>query len=104
MKRKSNKLAKLERGRFSVFYDNLGMCAKCGSMVNLTKHEIFEGKNRQNSMIYGFVLPLCLTCHRIIQNDQAFLIKWKRKSQEYFEKNIGTREDFLKVFRRNYLD
>lgn len=103
MKRKSDKLAKLERGRFSVFYEKLGMCACCGSMVNLTKHELLPGRNRQNSMKYGFVIPLCLRCHQMLQNDLDFEKKWKKKAQNYFENNYGTREQFIKIFGRNYL-
>lgn len=102
MRTKSNKLSKLEKERFSVFYE-LNACCYCGSIYQLTKHEIFEGRNRQNSMKYGFVLPLCLKCHRKLQEDTDFIDKWKKKAQEYFENNIGTREDFLKIFRRNYL-
>lgn len=102
MRTKSNKLCKLEKERFSVFYE-LNACCYCGSIYQLTKHEIFEGRNRQNSMKYGFVLPLCLKCHRKLQEDADFIDKWKKKAQEYFENNIGTREDFLKIFRRNYL-
>lgn len=102
MRTKSKKLSKLEKERFSVFYE-LNSCCYCGSTYQLTKHEIFEGRNRQNSMKHGFVLPLCLKCHRELQEDADFIDKWKKKAQEYFENNIGTREDFLKIFRRNYL-
>lgn len=102
MRTKSNKLSKLEKERFSVFYE-LNACCYCGSIYQLTKHEIFEGRNRQNSMKHGFILPLCLKCHRELQEDTDFNDKWKKKAQEYFENNIGTREDFLKIFRRNYL-
>ncbi len=104
MKYKSDKLSKLEKNRYSVFYESLSMCCACGSMSNLTKHEVFEGKNRQNSMKYGFVLPLCLRCHGLLQENTDFNNKWKVKSQKYFEEHYGTREDFLKVFRRNYLN
>lgn len=103
MKKKSKKLAKLEKDRYSVFFGSLSMCCKCGSMSNMTKHEVFEGRNRRNSMKYGFVIPLCVRCHQLLQNDNDFNLKWKKQSQKYFEKNIGTREDFLKIFRRNYL-
>lgn len=103
MRKKSKKLAKLERQRFSVFYDSLSMCCKCGSMVNMTKHEIFEGRNRKNSMKYGLVIPLCLRCHQLLQENSEFNVNWKKKGQEYFEKNIGTHEDFMKIFGRNYL-
>lgn len=102
MRIKSKKLSKLEKERYSVFYE-LNSCCYCGSDYQVTKHEIFEGRNRQNSMKYGFVLPLCLKCHRKLQEDADFIDKWKKKAQEYFENNIGTREDFLKIFRRNYL-
>lgn len=102
MKKKSNKLIKLEKNRYSVFYENLGVCCYCGSNRGLTKHEIFEGRNRQNSMVYGFVLPLCFTCHQRLQEDKIFNKKWKIKSQEYFEKNYGTHDDFMSIFRMNY--
>lgn len=103
MKKKSSKLAKLERNRFSVFYDDLGVCMNCGSTYEMTKHEIFEGRNRINSMKYGFVLPLCLRCHGNLQEDEKFNPKWQKDSQRYFEKHIGTRDDWMKIFRRNYL-
>lgn len=99
MKRKSYKLAKLERNRFSVFYDDLGVCMNCGSTREMTKHEIFEGRNRINSMKYGFVLPLCLKCHRELQENTEFNNKWRNKAIDYFEDNIGTADDFRKIFR-----
>ena len=102
MKKKSSKLAKLERERFSVFY-SLDTCMYCGSQYQMTKHEIFEGRNRKNSMEDGFVLPLCFNCHRQLQENTSFNERWKRKAQIYYEENIGTREDFIKRYRRNYL-
>lgn len=102
MRYKSKKLAKLEKNRFSVFYDDLNTCCECGSTYQITKHEIYEGRNRVNSMIYGFVLPLCLDCHRSLQEDKDFNDKWKTKAQDYFEEYIGTHDDFLSIFRMNY--
>lgn len=103
MKNKSTKLVRLERSRYSIFYEDLNVCMNCGSTYQMTKHEIFEGKNRTNSMKYGFVLPLCLRCHRELQDNKEFNDKWKIKSQKYFEDYIGTREDWLSIFRRNYM-
>lgn len=102
MKKKSKELARLEKNRKSVFYEDLSKCMYCGSSYEMTKHEIYEGRNRKNSMIYGFVLPLCLNCHRNLQNNHEFYTKWKIKAQEYFENNIGTHDDFIRIFRRNY--
>lgn len=103
MRTKSKKLSKLEKERFSVFYDDLSLCMNCGSTYIMTKHEVFEGRNRINSMKYGFVLPLCMRCHQELQEDISFNDKWKKKGQMYFEEHIGTRDDFLSIFRRNYL-
>lgn len=103
MKNKSYKLTRLEKNRYSVFYE-LDSCMYCGSIHNLTKHEIFSGKNRKNSMIYGFVLPLCLKCHRALQDNKDFNSHWRQKSQEYFEQYIGTHEDFMSIFRMNYTE
>lgn len=103
MKKKTSKLRKLEKNRYSVFFDSLSMCCNCGSMTNITKHELLPGRNRKNSMKYGFVLPLCVDCHRRLQDDSTFDKKWKQKAQTYFEENYGTREEFIEIFRRNYL-
>lgn len=103
MKNKSNKLAKLERNRKSVFTNNMDKCYLC-SNKRTDIHEIFRGRNRKNSMIYGFVLPLCRECHSTKAETINFEEFWHRKAQIYFEEHLGTREDFIKVFRRNYLE
>ena len=103
MRKKSKKLIKAERERFSVFYEDLKTCCYCGSTYQMTVHEILEGRNRLNSMKYGYVLPLCLRCHRNLQENKDFNDKWKKLSQKHFEEKVGTREDFIKIFRRNYL-
>lgn len=100
--KKSNKLAKLERNRKSVFTDNLDICYLCGRKKN-DLHEVYAGRNRINSIKYGFVLPLCRECHSLNQNNPFFNDYWHRQGQLYWEKNIGSREEFIKVFRRNYL-
>ena len=104
MKNKSNKLAKLEKDRFSVFSNAKDRCYLCGSSYNLTWHEIFRGANRRNSMKFGFCLRLCLNCHEEKQEDIIFNDFWHRQAQLYFEEHIGSREEFLKIFRRNYLE
>lgn len=103
IKSRTNKLAKLERNRYSVFTDDLSTCYLCGQDKQ-ELHEIFAGANRLNSMKYGFVLPLCHNCHSEIQNNVDFNNFWHKEAQLYFEENIGTREEFLKVFRKSWLD
>lgn len=104
MKNKSNKLAKLERNRFSVFTNNKDECFICKSTYQLTWHEIFAGRNRRNSMEDGFCLRLCLRCHEEKQEDIYFNDFWYKKAQMYYEEFIGSRDEFLARYRRNYLD
>lgn len=104
MQNKSNKLASLERNRYSVFSNDTERCYLCGSTYKLTWHEIYSGKNRQNSMKNGLCLRLCLNCHSKEQEDSQFNDYWHKQGQLYWEENIGSREEFIKVFRRNYLE
>ena len=103
MKNKSNKLAKLERKRYSVFTSD-DKCFVCKSTDLLTWNEIYRGRNRSNSMKYGFCLRMCLFCHELKQEDADFNAYWHQKAQMYWEIHIGSREQFIAVFRKNYLD
>jgi len=104
MKNKSKKLSKLERDRFSVFTDDKNKCMFCPATTNLTWHEIYAGRNRRNSMVYGFCLRMCLNCHEEKQEDVEFNEFWHGQAQLYWEENIGSRDEFLSIFRRNYLE
>lgn len=103
MHNKSKKLTKLERNRRSVFTDDLEHCYLCGRKKD-DLHEVYSGRNRINSIKYNFVLPLCRECHSLNQNNPFFNDYWHRQGQLYWEEFIGTREEFIKVFRRNYLN
>ncbi len=102
IKKKSAKLSKLERNRFSLFSNDTEHCIICGSTYQLTWHEIFEGRNRSNSMRYGLCLRICLSCHRLKQNDAVFNELWHKKGQAMFTKTYPDL-DFNKIFMKNYL-
>lgn len=102
MHNKSKKLTKLEKNRKSVFTDDLNYCYLCGKKKN-DFHEVYGGRNRINSIKYNFILPLCRECHSSNQNNPIFNDYWHRQGQLYWEENIGSRKEFIKVFRRNYL-
>lgn len=103
MHNKSKKLTKLERNRASVFTSDLEHCYLCGKNKN-DLHEIFGGRNRINSIKYNFVLPLCRECHSLNQNNLFFNDYWHKQGQIYWEEYIGSRKEFIEVFRRNYLE
>ena len=101
MKQRSNKLAKLEKNRFSLFTDNMNKCYFCPNKKDHI-HEIFCGRNRQNSMKYGLCLPICESCHSKYQNNFLFNKEWHKKGQAMFSKAYPDLK-FEDIFKKNYL-
>lgn len=100
MKQKSYSLQKLEKNRKSILTDNLEHCILCGKpAVNL--HEICFGRNRQNSMKYGLVIPLCYQCHIEMHRNALWQEIWHVKGQEAFEKCYPDL-NFLEIFKKSY--
>ena len=107
IKKKSTKLAKLEKNRFSIITKDLDHCYLCtkNGIKNIPKddlHELIEGKNRQVSMKYGLVIPICRKCHEIVTNDKTLQDKLHKVAQKEFKKYYKT-ENFVQIFGRNYL-
>lgn len=100
MKKKSSKLATLERNRWSVFTDNLNWCYFCGKPI-VEKHEILYGTNRVNSMKWGYVLPLCRFHHEMFHNNHKLTLEWQIKCQDHFCKEHSLKE-WLEIFHTNY--
>ena len=100
IKKKSSKLAKLENNRFSILTDDLTKCYLCKNKKQ-DLHEIFGGKNRQASMRYGLVIPVCRQCHTGIDKDIQLMLDLHQLGQRAFESKY--KEDFIKVFGQNYL-
>lgn len=102
IKKKSNKLAKKEKGRFSILTNNLEQCYLCHKKKQ-DIHEIYKGCNRQTSMKYGFCIPICRNCHSRTEIDSQLDIQLKKKCQKEYEKE-HTREQFIQIIGQNYLD
>ena len=94
--------------RFSILTDDLTTCIECGRKGQINLHEIFYGRNRQNSIKYGLVIPLCQAEHhnqfqsKGIHFDVELCEKWHRLGQEAFERKYPDL-DFVSIFRKNYL-
>jgi len=99
IKQKSNKLAKLERNRFSIITYNLDICYICQKHRKDHLDEVFGGRNRQTSMKYGLVIPICFKCHRKL-TDNPLLKKdiQEEAKQKFIEKY--SEEKFIKEFGR----
>ena len=98
IKKKSSKLAKLERTRDK---DRV-KCWKCDYCheysARLDPHEVYGGSNRKRSIEHNFVKNLCRKCHE----NEKILKKLKIEEQKEFEKT-HTREEFIQIFGKSYL-
>ena len=102
MKTKTSKLRKLEESRYSIVYDNLDIRCMCELKPRTDLNEVFCGRNRQNSMKYGCVMPLCRDCHTRYTNDRNIQLHYMKLFQEKFEES-HSRQEFIDIFKRNYL-
>ena len=92
----------------SVLVDDMEHCFKTGSPYYHI-HHIFPGSRRKRSEKYGFVIPVAPWLHEFTKDsihanpNKGLDLELKQMSQKYFEVHYGSREDFIKVFGRNYL-
>lgn len=82
-------------------------CYVCGRVDQLHDHHIFYGTaNRKVSEKYGLKVWLCYEHHTgnegvHFNHDLDGLIK--RHAQRYYERNIGSRDDFRREFGKSWL-
>ncbi len=91
--------------------DTNTVCWNCKCTPNirwLEEHHVFGGPNRKWSEQYGLKVYLCYMCHR--DNKKGFhgcnkdlQQRLFEAAQQAFEREHGTREEFMQIFGRNYL-
>lgn len=101
IKKKSTKLSKLERNRYSVMTNDLEHCYICNQQ-RCDLHEVFAGSNRKTSMKYGLVIPVCRECHENISNDIKLTKKLHEIGKKVF-KQVYRAENFIEVFGKSYI-
>lgn len=84
------------------------LCGRNGNMDPLECHHVFGASNRKNSEHYGLKIWLCGDrCHRngplSVHQNREVADRVKAIAQSRWEFNFGTREDFIRLFGRNYL-
>lgn len=102
MKKKSYKLAKKEKERFSIIYTDLTKCCHCGSKLAVAKNEVYEGSCRQRSIEMGMVAPFCRQCHDRFHNDIMFNLYYKVLFEKEFLK-AHAQDEFIKIFGQDYI-
>lgn len=83
-------------------------CFFTGETYDLHKHHIFFGNpGRKLSEKYGLTVYLVPYWHttgpQAVHNCRKTDLILKQAAQKAFERVHGTREDFMKIFGRNYL-
>jgi hypothetical protein len=82
-------------------------CYATGATMRLHKHHIFGGPNRKHSEQYGLYVWLIPEYHNMssrgVHFDKMIDLELKQFGQREFEKRYS-REEFIKIFGRNYLD
>lgn len=98
IKKKSKRLAKLERQRDKNLVKE-GICEFCGNYSrHLDPHEVYGGRNRKRSMEHKFVKLLCRKCH-----DDEDIIKHLRIDAQKEYMKTHTEEEFIKLIGKSYL-
>lgn len=100
IKNKTDKLKKLEKNRFSILTDNLFVCYICGRPKD-DLNEVYGGSNRQKSMQWGCIIPLCRRCHTIWHTDKELRQKYYDVCRNKFVELYGF-DKFMEEFKKSY--
>ena len=83
-------------------------CYLCGLPGPTEEHHIFGGPNRRLSEEYGLKVDLCRECHQTgaaaVHRNKETMQMLHELGQQAFENQIGSRDGFMKIFGRNYID
>ena len=98
IKKKSKKLAKLERQRDKDIVKE-GICEFCGKYSKrLDPHEIYGGSNRKRSIKNKFVKLICPKCH----SNKAIINQLRIDTQKEYMKT-HKEEEFINLIGKSYL-
>lgn len=101
IKKRTYKLAKKEKERFSILYNNLDKWCLCGNPL-IELNEVYEGAFRQVSIEYGMTTPFCQIHHEQFHKDRLINLYYKALFQTEFEKTYS-HDLFMKIFKNNYI-
>lgn len=99
IKKKSKKLAKLERQRDKGIVKE-GICEVCGNYSKrLDPHEVYGGSNRRRSIKNKFVKLLCRECH----SNEKIINQLRIDTQKEYMKT-HTEEEFINLIGKSYIN
>ncbi len=104
IKKRTYKLTKSEKERFSIIYHDLSKCCVEDCLTpysKVEKNEVFEGSYRNRSIMYGAVCPMCKQHHDLFHKDNLFNLRYKVLFQQELIKDHSL-EWFIKTFGQDY--
>lgn len=95
---------------FSVFTSDMNRCFFTGSPI-VERHHVLSHTHKERMLCekYGFIIPLRPDLHpngvHFKRTPENLKIDGKLKAmcQRYYEEHIGTREEWMQEFYKNYL-
>lgn len=79
-------------------------CFRCGTRQNLHSHHIFNGASRKKSEEDGLKIWLCASCHELTHKKIEVMNFYKKLGERYYIANIGGFKEYMKRYKKNYLD
>lgn len=83
----------------------VNQCIICG-WTKEQIHHCMGGVDRAKCDELQLVVPLCSQCHWLVHNkpkESGLYYLLKEIAQKVFEKNIGSRSEWMAIFHKNYL-
>ena len=113
-RRREKKLKRRKKHKASILQEKGSPCYLCMKMRPhyewkraVHEHHIFGGSNRDKSEAEGLKVYLCLEHHisgkEAVHNNAEMIKVLRQDGQRAFEKT-HTREEFMKLFGKNYLE
>lgn len=89
-------------GEMKSIMQNDFSCWMCGSNQGLELHHCIHGR-RKLCEKYGLIAYLCVAEHKRVHLDKDFGLIMKQAAQNAFEREHGSREEFIRIFGRSWL-
>ena len=79
------------------------LCSNWGA-GRMEWHHVLNGPFRKKAEEDGLKVKVHRTCHRFIHEHPDTANTLKKRAQRCYEEQIGTREEFMERYHRNYLE
>lgn len=89
----------------SVLVESMELCIVCKRPAQQW-HHVFGSYNRKKSTEYKYIIPLCEEHHtgtNGVHRNRQMDIHFKQMAQRHYEKNHGSRRQFIKEFGKSWI-